>query len=64
MGDEHKAKVEELAAKLKAAREAAHTKEPYAMSESEKRMLKAFIKIANAIHDPHKYCIRPAKGED
>lgn len=56
---------EELAAKLRKAREANHPqKEPYAMSESEKRMLKAFIKIANAIHDPHKYCIRPAKGED
>lgn len=65
MSDERKNKVEELQEKLKKAREAAHTKkEPYATSESERRILAAFKKIANAIHDPHKYCIESEEGEN
>lgn len=64
MSEENKTKVEELAAKLKAAREAAHTKkEPYAMSESERHLLAAFTKTANAINDPQNYCIESEEGE-
>ena len=64
MSDERKNKVEELQEKLKKAREAAHTKkEPYAMSESERHLLAAFTKTANAINDPQNYCIESEKGE-
>lgn len=61
----NKTKRQELAEKLKKAREANHTKkEPYATSESERRILAAFKKIANAIHDPQNYCIESEEGED